>query len=105
MPSQIFKSATEAQLGLTLWQGEYEGLHATWLRWTDARHELIPTGAECAAAEKQRADIEKQRADTEKQRADSEQQRAELAEQQARAEQHRAEKLAARLRELGIEPE
>jgi Uma2 family endonuclease len=58
----------EAQLGLTLWKGTYEGLHTVWLRWTDSRHELILNGAERVAAEKERA-----------------------------------EKLAARLRELGIE--
>ena len=75
---------SEAQLGLTLWHGKYEGLESTWLRWTDFQHQLIPTGAERANAEKQRADVEKQRAD--------------LAEQ-------RAEKLAAKLREMGIELE
>ncbi|MDX2031664.1 MAG: Uma2 family endonuclease, partial [Blastocatellia bacterium] len=42
-------------LGLALWEGEFEGHHATWLRWVDARGELIPTGGEQAAQEKARA--------------------------------------------------
>jgi hypothetical protein len=88
----------EAGIGLTLWQGSYEGREETWLRWCNQERQLIPTGAERADAEKQRADGEKQRADGEKQRADTEKQRAEQAEQQAA-------KLAAKLRELGINPE
>lgn len=67
----------EARLGLTPWRGEYENLEATWLRWTNADHALIPTGAE----------------------------RASVAEQRAESAEQRAEKLAARLRELGISPE
>jgi Uma2 family endonuclease len=49
-------------------------------------------------AERQRADDERQRADDEHQRADDEHQRAE-------AERQRADRLAARLRELGVEPD
>ncbi len=70
-------------LGLTLWQGEYEDMEALWLRWTDREGRLIPTSAEWARREQQRA--------TE-------------AEQHAEQERQRAERLAARLRELGIEP-
>jgi hypothetical protein len=64
-------------LGLILWQGEYEGQPATWLRWCDRQGNVIPTGGE-------RADQERQRADQERQRA---------------------ERLAQRLRELGVDPE
>jgi Uma2 family endonuclease len=53
----------EIGLGLTLWQGTYRDLEATWLRWCDQQGRVIPTGAE------------------------------------------RAERLAAQLRALGIEPE
>ena len=70
-------------LGLTLWQGEYEDMEALWLRWTDREGRLIPTSAEWARREQQRA--------TE-------------AEQHAEQERQRAERLAARLRELGVEP-
>ena len=57
-------------LGLTLWEGEFEGVRTTWLRWCDREGNLLPTGAERAA--------------------------------QAEA---KAAKLAARLRELGVDPE
>lgn len=63
-------------LGFTFWEGTYEGLEATWLRWCDAGGQILHTGAERAAAERQRAD----------------------------AERARREALEARLRELGIEP-
>jgi hypothetical protein len=63
-------------LGVTIWQGEFEGHHDTWLRWCDQQGQVIPTGRE---------------------RAERERQRAESAEQ-------RADRLAARLRELGIDP-
>jgi hypothetical protein len=56
-------------LGLRLWQGEYEGLTQTWLRWTDQAGNVIPTGVEAATRERQRA-----------------------------------ERLAAQLRDLGVEP-
>jgi hypothetical protein len=53
-----------------LWEGEYEGVKAVWLRWCDQKGNVIPTGAELAAAERARA-----------------------------------ERLAARLRALGIDPD
>ncbi len=93
------------ELGLTLWQGKFEDREDTWLRWCDQDGQLLLTGAERADAEQQRADAEQQRADAERQRADAERQRAEqeqLARQQAQQE---VERLAARLRELGIEPD
>ena len=48
-------------LGLTWWEGKYENSFDTWLRWVDANGELIPTGAERADAEQQRADREEAR--------------------------------------------
>lgn len=35
-------------LGLTLWEGEYQGIAATWLRWRDENGNLLLTGAERA---------------------------------------------------------
>ncbi len=64
-------------LGLTLWDGEFEGKQFTWLRWCDRDSNLIPTGAE---------------------RAETERQRAEQAEQ-------KAAKLAEKLRALGVDTE
>ena len=91
-------------LGLSLWQGEYESTEALWLRWTDRGGRLIPTGAELARREQQRATEAEQRAEEERQRAEEERQRAEESARQAEQERQRAERLAARLRELGVEP-
>ncbi|MDJ0660958.1 MAG: Uma2 family endonuclease [Crocosphaera sp.] len=55
--------------------------------------------------EKQKAETERQRAETERQRAETEHQRAETERQRAETEHQRAEKLAAKLRELGINSE
>ncbi len=77
-------------LGLTLWQGVFEGRQDVWLRWCDREQNIIPTGAE--------------RAEQERQRAEQERQRAEQAESQLQQERQRAAQLAERLRALGIDP-
>jgi Uma2 family endonuclease len=82
-------------LGLGLWQGEYRNLNRLWLRWYDANGNWIPLEAE---QERQRAEQERQRAEQERDRAEQEYQRAEQ-------ERDRAERLAARLRQAGIDPE
>ncbi len=94
-----------AEIGLTLWEGEYERENACWLRWCRQGSRVIPTGAESAEQEKHRAEQEKHRAEQEKQRAEQEKHRAEQEKQRAEQEKHRADRLAARLRELGIDPE
>jgi Uma2 family endonuclease len=81
----------EIGLGITLWEGEYEGHRATWLRWCDEHGAVIPTGAELVQLTQRQVEQERSRADT----------AATLAEQ-ARA---RAERLAAKLREMGIDPD
>jgi Uma2 family endonuclease len=83
------------RLALVQWVGTYKGIETTWLRWAKLQGTLLPTAAEQA---QQRADTERQRADTERQRADTERQRADT-------ERQRAEKLAAKLRELGVNPD
>ncbi len=55
--------------------------------------------------ERRRAEKERQRADEERQRAEKKSQLAEKERQRALAAEERAERLAARLRELGIEPD
>ncbi len=60
----------EMNLGLLLWEGVYEGKKDMWLRWCDLHDNLVATGAEKAAQEKDRAD-----------------------------------RLAAKLRELGVDPD
>ncbi|HYE72289.1 MAG TPA: Uma2 family endonuclease [Blastocatellia bacterium] len=71
-------------LSLVLWDGVYEGVQDTWLRWADADGTIIPTGAEGQAREAERAARESERAER---------------------EANRAERLAAKLRELGIDPD
>ena len=91
---------------LGLWLGTWEGRirrepatgNCTWLRFFDRAGMLIPLPPEVAEHEQQRANQEQQRANQEQQRAEQEQQRADQ-------EQQRAERLAARLRELGEDPE
>jgi len=50
-------------LGLTLWQGEFEEQHDTWLRWCDRAGHVLLTGDEQAAQVHQRAEQESQRAE------------------------------------------
>ncbi len=73
-------------LGLTLWEGPFEEkVTRQWLRWCDSQAQVLLTGAEGKAVERQRADAEQQRADAEQQRADAEQQRADAEQQRADA--------------------
>jgi Uma2 family endonuclease len=67
-----------------IWHGEYRGYTTDWLRAWDHDGIMLPTDAERADALRQRAENEHKRAEAEKQRA---------------------EKLAARLRELGVDPD
>jgi Uma2 family endonuclease len=65
-------------LGLTLWQGQFEeAVTRLWLRWCDRDGRVIATGAEGQQMERQRAD----------------------------SEQQRANRLAERLRAMGINPD
>ena len=91
-------------LGLTLWEGIFEGKQDRWLRWCDVSGTAILTGAELALQERQRADEERQRADEERQRADEERQRADEERQRAEQAEAKAAQLAERLRALGIDP-
>ncbi|MBK1988207.1 Uma2 family endonuclease [Sphaerospermopsis aphanizomenoides BCCUSP55] len=87
------------QLGLFL------GIHEGLLRYFTPEGELVPTPEETASQEAKRAGIEAQRAEIEAQRAEIEAQRAEIEAQRAGIEAQRAERLAAKLRELNIDPD
>lgn len=50
-------------LGLTLWEGEFEGGENTWLRWQDANGNLLLTGDEQATQARAQAEQERDRAD------------------------------------------
>ncbi len=71
-------------LKLVLWQGEFEGNEEIWLRWTDKAGKLLRTGEETAGS---------QTGKTEKART------------LACSEKERADRLAAKLRELGVNPD
>jgi Uma2 family endonuclease len=99
-------------LALTVWEGEYEGATAEWLRWADHDGNLILTGSERVKEEQQRVKEAQQRVKEEQQRANEAEQRMNDAQQQvesaesALAQERLAnERLAAKLRELGINPE
>ncbi len=72
-------------VGLTLWRGEFEeNITRVWLRWCDVDGNVILTGAE-------RAKLSDRRADSADRRADS--------------AEAKAQRLADRLRELGLNPD
>ncbi|NEO30394.1 MAG: hypothetical protein F6K36_08140 [Symploca sp. SIO3C6] len=74
----------ELELFLGIWQGERLGDNINWLRWWDREDNLLLWSSEQAQQERQRAEQEHQRAEQEHQRA---------------------EMLAAKLRELGVDPD
>jgi hypothetical protein len=76
---------------LGIWQGEYLNQDFPWLRWWDNAGNLLLAGDELARQESLRADEAFQQVVEEKQRTEQEKQRA--------------DRLAAKLRELGIDPE
>ena len=69
---------------LGIWQSQYQNVEFPWLRWWDIQGNLLLTAEE---------------------RLEQEQQELQLVQQQAERERQRAERLAAQLRALGIEPE
>jgi hypothetical protein len=87
-----------ADLGVTLWTGSYRDMEATWLRWQDEQGNLLLTGQE-------RAEVAEERAEVAEERAEMAEERAEVAKAQATMERERAERLAAQLRALGVEPD
>lgn len=91
-------------LGLILWIGTYEDVDATWLRWCDRHGNILATGTEAAEAAQQSAEAAQQSAEAAQQAADVAQQSADAARTEAEAQRERAERLAARLRELGLDP-
>lgn len=97
-------------LGLRLWEGEYDGDWATWLRWCDIDGELIPTGAELVAQIAEQAESARRRAEKAEDQAEQSAEdavhqrlRAEQAEERAEQAEERANRLAAKLRALGID--
>jgi peptidoglycan hydrolase CwlO-like protein len=83
-----------------------------WLRWWDADGNLLPWANELkeqqqATIEQQQVALEEKQSTIEQQQTELAQQQAELAQQQAdlEEERQRADRLAAQLKALGLEPE
>jgi Uma2 family endonuclease len=53
----------QVSLGLTTWEGEFEGRQDIWLRWRNAEGNILLTGDEQAEQQRQRAQQAEQRAD------------------------------------------
>ena len=79
----------ELDLGLGIWDGVYVGIEGRWLRWYDRSGSWIGTDREQLIQAQQQVDTATQRADS--------------AIQQAERERERADLLAAKLQELGID--
>lgn len=93
----------ELDLGLTIWEGEFEQLTTTWLRWCDRSGNILLTGQETAVKERLRANLaQEQLVEVQKQVVD-EQQRANLAEERANLAEQKARLLAEQLRKLGVD--
>jgi hypothetical protein len=89
----------DLEIGLTLWRGSFEEeVVRVWLRWCDRAGKVIPTGAE-------RANQAEFRAEMAESLAENERSRAEDAELRANNAELAAQRLADRLRALGINPD
>ena len=83
----------------------YLGVDENQLRYFTANGERVPTPQEAAIQEQlvaRQAQLQAQQAESQVQQAESQAQQAQL---QVQQERERAERLAQRLRELGIDPE
>jgi hypothetical protein len=81
----------ELDLWLGIWSGERLGQTINWLRWWDSQGNLLLWSSEQAQQERLLAQQERLLAQQERQRAEQERQRADV--------------LAAKLRELGVDPD
>ena len=85
-------------LSIAAWKGERGSRKGYWLRFWDADGHLLPWATEKIEQQEQQAEAERERAEAERERAEAERERAD-------AERHRNERLAQRLRDLGLDPE
>jgi Uma2 family endonuclease len=89
---------------LGIWHGFFWNETAPWLRWHDKHGNLLPIADERANEEHRRAEEAIRRADDERRRAEEERHKAEAERFRADSQQRRADQLAAKLRELGVDP-
>ena len=88
----------ELGLSLGLWSGSFRGISKLWLRWFTLDGELIPEPTEEATVAAEEAANAKEEAAAAKERAI-------VAEQEATQAKRKAEILAERLRQLGVNPD
>jgi Uma2 family endonuclease len=88
----------ELQLGLGVWSGSYQGAEGQWLRWYDAADQWIATDAEACRSAQQQVEVELEARRSAQQQVQQESDRADEA-------QLKADRLAAKLRALGIDPD
>ena len=98
-------------VNLGVWQGLFYNEMRTWLRWYDNQGNLLPISDERAEQERLKAEqaqrnVEQAQRNAEQERFKAEQERLKAKEERQRADSHqrRADNLAARLRELGLDP-
>lgn len=91
------------ELGLQLWNGEFEGQTTSWLRWIDEAGDIVPTGQEQAEQERQAKESAQEQAEQERQAKESAQQQTEQERQARKIAEERAEQYLAKLNSLGIE--
>jgi Uma2 family endonuclease len=89
--------STVLGLWLQRWEGGFQGISATWLRWATEDGVLLPTDGE---QERGRAEQERERAEQEARNAQHERVRAEQAEQALAAEVEARRRLESELAEL-----
>jgi Uma2 family endonuclease len=102
----------ELELGLGLWFGSYNGCDRQWLRWYDADGNWLATPEERAESAMLQAQDERSAKESAMQQAQDERNAKESAMQQAEDERiakesamQRSDKLAERLRAMGINPD
>ncbi len=94
----------ELGLGVTIWDGNYQGCPGKYLRFVDQAGQLLLTGQEQAEQHQRMAEAAQARAEAAQARAEEAQAKAEEAQDRAEQERVRAERLERRLREAGLEP-
>ena len=97
LPDQNGRLVSRLGLAVTRWEGKFNGVTATWLRWATLEGSLLPTNEEA----KQQSDILAEQADKRAKQADV---HAKQANARAEQEHARAEQFAEQLRALGIDP-
>jgi Uma2 family endonuclease len=92
-------------LALVRWQGDYQGVDTMWLRWITLDGQLLPTKTELvqqAQSQARQAQNQARQAQSQAQQAQAEAQQAQV---EARQAQNQVNKLAAKLRDMGINPD